>query len=1034
MSPLLQQVQSTALFSGIEELDIGIATVARPADGLPPPSMLDNVCIFPQENELRDPHGELKLRSYGSRPDQLKLLHAERLISIRDVKESSTNYKAKHPKSHDFSRYVLPASEDELRVQTTRLTIDRGLPDSDSIVSSPDSSDDSPISSGSTVASSSCVAPAGSNEALQGDITDSHCHLDFHARLLQEFSTIASFKNDLGLPQGDLKGLDSDAYEQLEARLSVDDQDTPDSWIPRSAELRRLTGKHPLNAEPDLLRLFEAGIITPTKLHFVRNHAAVPQLHWETHTVLIYAEPAELLSKPREWTMDELTSGDFKIIEIPVTIGCDGNRRREVNMIKRTVGFNWTASGVSTSLWRGVLLRDVLLGCGLRETPETERWYLNFEGEDEPASGRYATSIPLGHVMDPTNDVILAFGMNGRVLHPDHGYPLRVVIPGYVGGRQIKWLKRIWVTKEPNRSHYHIWDNKVVPSFIDSKTHPLAKTFFEDESTACWEQVLQSIICKPAHEERLELPDEDALEGTYTVQGFAFNGAGYRIERVELSLDGGKTWRWCFRHFVDSPLRHGTKYWAWIYWSCDVKLRELVNAFEIIVRAQDSRKMFQPENITWTLTGMLNNSWYRVRPNVCRDVNTAGIVVRFRHPVAPLEEEGGWMKSPEPPAAPHADENHGLQRFSLDEVAKHDKVDDAWLILDNKVYDVTSVLSWHPGGPRSISMYAGKASIVASIEYKNIHDNFAHGKRDECLIGMLTEEGIRTMEEQAKRAAQELQELKAARSGLALQPDSFVAAKLLRRNDISSDSRLYTFELPPGPDGKPGTLGLPVGQHIQIALHFKDRAVMRQYTPVRPVLPGEEDGTFDLLVKTYFPLEGETMSPGGTISNYLDCMEEGEEIDIRGPSGGILYKGHGIFDIEGTSYWFAKVNLIAGGSGVTPHWQLIHAILSDPTDETCVSLIDSNKAYDDIWMRDTLSDYAERHSAQFKLWHVLTNAPQDWQYSRGRLDRGAMEQHLYSCEEGVGTFVCGPVGLVEDLALPALREMGFVEGKSIFVF
>ena len=72
-------------------------------------------------------------------------------------------------------------------------------------------------------------------------------------------------------------------------------------------------------------------------------------------------------------------------------------------------------------------------------------------------------------------------------------------------------------------------------------------------------QVLQSIICKPAHEERLELPDEDALEGTYTVQGFAFNGGGYRIERVELSLDGGKTWRWCFRHFVDSPLRCASK-------------------------------------------------------------------------------------------------------------------------------------------------------------------------------------------------------------------------------------------------------------------------------------------------------------------------------------------------------------------------------------------------------------------------------------------------------------------------------------------
>ena len=108
-------------------------------------------------------------------------------------------------------------------------------------------------------------------------------------------------------------------------------------------------------------------------------------------------------------------------------------------MVKRTVGFNWTASGVSTAIWRGVPVRDVLLSCGLQETPPEERWwvslvissfllaikisrYLNFEGADEPADGPYSTAIPLTHAMNPANDVILAFGMNGRVLHPDHGY------------------------------------------------------------------------------------------------------------------------------------------------------------------------------------------------------------------------------------------------------------------------------------------------------------------------------------------------------------------------------------------------------------------------------------------------------------------------------------------------------------------------------------------------------------------------------------------------------------------------------------
>lgn len=152
-------------------------------------------------------------------------------------------------------------------------------------------------------------------------------------------------------------------------------------------------------------------------------------------------------------------------------------------------------------------------------------------------------------------------------------------------------------------------------------------------------QILQSIICKPAHEEVIQLQDESAMEGMYTVRGFAFNGGGDRIERVELSLDGGKTWRWCFRHFMDAPLRYAFLSLCFRVWgpynrcdcidmaqstglgysgilvskglalphtantefnrSCDVKLKELVNAFEIIVRAQDNKKMYQPEHITW---------------------------------------------------------------------------------------------------------------------------------------------------------------------------------------------------------------------------------------------------------------------------------------------------------------------------------------------------------------------------------------------------------------------------------------------------
>ena len=177
-------------------------------------------------------------------------------------------------------------------------------------------------------------------------------------------------------------------------------------------------------------------MVTPVRYHYVRNHGSVPKLAWETHKLEVYSNVPGLLPKARDFTMDEIAA--MHVSEITVTLACDGNRRGEVNMIKRSAGFTWGASGVSTCRWRGVFVRDILLACGFEDKYHQQRYYLNYEGADEPSEGKYATSIPLAHAMNPQNDVMLAFGINGRVLSPDHGYPLRSLIPGYVGGRQVK--------------------------------------------------------------------------------------------------------------------------------------------------------------------------------------------------------------------------------------------------------------------------------------------------------------------------------------------------------------------------------------------------------------------------------------------------------------------------------------------------------------------------------------------------------------------------------------------------------------------
>lgn len=331
--------------------------------------------------------------------------------------------------------------------------------------------------------------------------------------------------------------------EPSQTEIDEADQNTPDNWVPRTDDLIRLTGKHPLNGEPPLTTLYEAGLITPSRLHYVRSHGAVPHLVWETHKLEITTNTTITV------LVDQLID-QYRSINIPVFMACDGNRRKELNMIKRSKGFNFGPGAAGCAYWKGVLLRDVLLDVNIanyvEERPNVRLW-VNFEGADQLDQGKYATSIPLEHVMDPNNDVLLAYDMNDHPLPPDHGYPLRVIIPGYVGGRNVKWLSRIWISDHENDSFYHVYDNRVLPSFVTDQNSELAEIMFRHPSTCCNEQVLNSIIVRPAQEERIDVVDiKRGWE--YRIAGFAYTGGGHEVQKVEVSLDGGENWLYCTRN------------------------------------------------------------------------------------------------------------------------------------------------------------------------------------------------------------------------------------------------------------------------------------------------------------------------------------------------------------------------------------------------------------------------------------------------------------------------------------------------------
>lgn len=263
------------------------------------------------------------------------------------------------------------------------------------------------------------------------------------------------------------------------------------------------------------------------------------------------------------------------------------------------------------------------------------------------------------------------------------------------------------------------------------------------------------------------------------------------------------------------------------------------------------------------------------------------------------------------------------------------------------------MLSWHPGGKASILSYAGKLTDKVTDAFESIHDNYAHKKLAECVIGRVTDKASNYMKEQAKAEAEEAAKAGDSESKVLLQGKSWTPVTLKNRKKLSADTLMYTFEFANGKK-----LGLGTCQHIQFGIHMEDKMLIRSYTPTRPIMADEDDGIIELTVKTYFPTDDQ---PGGAFSNFLYTLPIGEQVDVNGPTGEIEYLGHGKFNFEGQERTFSKISLVLGGSGITPGYQLLVKILKSKDDTTQLRVVDANKTQDDILLRKQLNELAEVH-------------------------------------------------------------------------
>lgn len=190
-------------------------------------------------------------------------------------------------------------------------------------------------------------------------------------------------------------------------------------------------------------------------------------------------------------------------------------------------------------------------------------------------------------------------------------------------------------------------------------------------------------------------------------------------------------------------------------------------------------------------------------------------------------------------------------------------------------------------------------------------------------------------------------------------------------------------------------------------------------------------GTFELVIKTYFPTSEQ---PGGAMSNILDCMPLGEEIEIRGPTGEIVYNGNGSFTIEDKEIHFKKISLILGGSGITPGYALIARALLGAGEDVEVRVVDANKSEKDILLREELDHFVKESKGRLKVTHVLSHPTDDWEGLKGHVNADIIKKSLFPPEEGSVAFLCGPPAMIQKAALPALNEWGYEEDVNVFGF
>ena len=321
------------------------------------------------------------------------------------------------------------------------------------------------------------------------------------------------------------------------------------------------------NKEMRWENLYSRGYLVPNELFFVRDHSRTPRVELATWRLRVEGSG---ISRPREFTYDEIVGmpsvSTIKFVE------CAGNGRRffEAQYGKRGEGSQWHLGAVGVAEWTGVPLRELLARAGVKRTARD----VMPEGVDD-LKVRRPMPVEKAHM----DDTLVVYAMNGQALPPDHGFPARVLVPGWVGVANTKWVGRIEVSEHPL---YAPWNtDSYVLIGPDYKPDPPLKGPF-----------LTSQAVKSA----FELPWEGEIPaGRRLLRGRSWSGLG-KIAQVEVSLDRGVTWQ-------PARLREPNLPQAWVRWDLDWDAHP--GTYSLRARATDEKGRTQPAGVPFNEQGYL---------------------------------------------------------------------------------------------------------------------------------------------------------------------------------------------------------------------------------------------------------------------------------------------------------------------------------------------------------------------------------------------------------------------------------------------